>query len=134
MLSIEETKAIVWAILGIGFAITLVVSLIVAHFSNKYNNFSLIDLLIDNKTKKISGSKFRLNGAFFVTSWILIWITLKVTTVTSDFVLLYAAFLTAWVTDRINSRSKLLTDLEGSDKREDEELGEGSYSPTVKKR
>jgi hypothetical protein len=69
------------------------------HKSTK-NNISLADLFLDPKTGKIGGSEFRLNTAFIVTSWALVYLTIK-GTLTEWYI---AAYLTAFVADRVYSR------------------------------
>lgn len=70
-----------------------------AHKSEK-NSFYFPDLFLDQKTGKIGGSEFRINVAFMVTSWALIFLTLK-GNLTEWFI---AAYLTAFVADRMFSR------------------------------
>lgn len=74
--------------------------------TNKNNPFDLSDLFLDPKTKRIDGAKTRVNLAFFLTSWIMIYTTLN------DHLVewLFLAYLTAWVADRKFSRESL-TDL-----------------------
>ena len=66
----------------------------------KDNPVNFYDLFIDQKTGKIGGSEFRINVAFLVTSWALIFFTIK-GTLTEWFI---AAYLTAFVADRMFSR------------------------------
>lgn len=109
-----ELKEVLWtlvALLGIGF---VSISLIKAHLNPAYTKFSLIDAFASNGV--FSGSKARMNLAFIISSWVLIWIGMKVQTVTNDFVLLYGSFLGAWVADRMHSRSSRLPNLGGDGK------------------
>lgn len=80
--------------------ITSIVAGIYRLHTNKENPFNLSDLFIDPKTKKVDGSKLRMNLAFFVTSWIVVYSTLN-TTMTEW---LFAGYLAAWVADRKFSR------------------------------
>lgn len=69
------------------------------HKSTK-NNISIADLFLDPKTGKIGGSEFRLNTAFITTSLALVYLTIK-GTLTEWYI---AAYLTAFVADRVHSR------------------------------
>ncbi len=73
-------------------------ALVLAHF-NKTHPFSVVKLTFYDG-ENVSASTARLNGAFLVTSWAFIWLTLS-DKLTEWYV---AAFLTAWVVDRVNSR------------------------------
>jgi hypothetical protein len=75
------------------------------HVSTK-NNIDFSDLLINSKTGKIGGSEFRVNIAFLATTWALIFLTLK-GSLTEWYV---AAYLTAFVADRVFSRSSSIKD------------------------
>lgn len=67
---------------------------------SKTSPIDFTDLFIDPKTGKMGGSEFRINAAFMVTSWALIYLTIK-GTLTEWFI---AAYLTAFVADRVFSR------------------------------
>lgn len=105
---IQNPKA-AWIAISLLWLLGMLIAVIVAHFS-KRQKFNVVDLLFYGANGKLSDSKARLNGAFIVTTWAFVWLTL-IDKLTEWYV---AAFLTAWVIDRIssrNSKSKLtLTD------------------------
>lgn len=90
-----------WNIAGAMGAVVLIVVLVRMSLSDKYKNFDLVDLVIDTRTNRISDSKFRLNGAFILTSFVLIYITLN-DKLTEWYV---TGFLSAWVIDRWGARN-----------------------------
>ena len=90
-----------WDLLGVVMALTIIVGLLKVHRSDKYKNIDLMDLLIDSDSNKLSDSKFRLNMAFVLTSFVLIYLTLN-GKLTEWYV---TAFLGAWVVDRWSSRN-----------------------------
>lgn len=61
--------------------------------------FNITDLLV-GRDGKIEGSKFRMNLAFGITSWVLIYSSLHGTLTEW----LFAGYLAAWVADRKFSR------------------------------
>lgn len=89
----------------IGYFLSLVVAISIAVgiykvHSNKNNPIDLADLFKDRRTGTVNGSKFRLNLAFLVTSWALVYSVL-----TSNAVeVVLTAYMAAWITDRYNSR------------------------------
>lgn len=101
---LSQLKEVLWvlvALVGIAF---ISISLIKAHFNPEYTRFNLLDAFTQNGI--FGGSKSRLNIAFIITSWVLIWVSMKITTITSDFVLLFTSYGSLWVVDRIDSRRK----------------------------
>lgn len=66
--------------------------------ASKDNDLSLMDMFLENG--KLGSSKMRLNGAWVVTTWAFIYITLS-KNLTEWFV---AAYLAAFVFDRLNAR------------------------------
>ena len=73
--------------------------------SNPHCEINLADLIMDRQSKKIDGARFRINLAFFVTTWVLIYTTL--TGHLADW--LFAGYLAAWVADRKFSRDNTNT-------------------------
>lgn len=86
--------------LALAVIITIIVALYKLH-TDKNNEFNFSDLFLNPNTKKIEGSMFRMNIAFFVSNWVLIYVTLNGNL--SEW--LFAAYLTAWVADRKFSRN-----------------------------
>jgi hypothetical protein len=68
--------------------------------TNEDTPINLWDLFIDQKSGKMGGSEFRINVAFLVTSWALIFLTIK-GNLTEWYI---TAYLTAFVADRMFSR------------------------------
>ena len=68
--------------------------------TNKESPLDLSDLFINKRTGKIGGSEFRLNIAFFVATWIMVYTTVK----SSMPEWLFAGYLAAFVVDRKFSR------------------------------
>ncbi len=89
----------VWAIASICTAVVIAFSIIRAHF-NKDNKFDLVKLFAYDSKGHLSDSKARLNGAFIVTSWAFIFLTMN-DKLTEWYV---AVFLAAWVGDRFAAR------------------------------
>jgi hypothetical protein len=81
-------------------AIGAVLTIFYSWQKNKTNPIDFTDLFIDEKSGKIGGSEFRINVAFLVTSWTLIFLVLK-GTLTEWYL---TAYLTAFVADRMFSR------------------------------
>lgn len=79
------------------------------------HRFDITELFIDKNTGRIGGSEFRMNSAFFVTSWALVYSILKNQSVE----IVFGGYLTAWVLDRYNSRNASL-------KSKDQVLNEGT--------
>lgn len=91
------------ALAGKVFSLLLIIGMILAFWkANKdpKNSFNFNDLLVDD-TGKAGGSKMRLNLAFVICSWVLIYYTLNGTV--SEW--LFAAYLAAFVADRVSSRA-----------------------------
>lgn len=74
---------------------------------NPNNKFDITELFIDKRTGKLGGSEFRMNIAFFVTSWALVYCILK----NQSIEIVLGSYLTAWVVDRYNSRKATITKL-----------------------
>ncbi len=94
---------ITWMMFGKIMSLALMFSILVALYrmhTNKNNTFDLTELFIDVDTRRVSGSKVRMNLAFFVTSWVLVYATLK----GSITEWLFAGYIAAWVLDRKFSR------------------------------
>lgn len=89
-----------WQILSAGVALACFISLYQLHLSNK-NQLNMADLFLDSNTNRISGSKFRLNIAFLVATWVLVWLTVK-DKLTEWYI---TAYLGAFVLDRFASRN-----------------------------
>ena len=88
----------------LGNLLALLVVIIVVYIFHREQKsttspIDFVDLFLDPKTGKIGGSEFRINTAFMVTSWALIYFTLK-GTLTEWYI---AAYLTAFVADRVFS-------------------------------
>jgi Ca2+/Na+ antiporter len=84
------------------FSLLLIIWMIIEFIkaqADKLSPIDLNDLFIDG-SGKIGGSKMRLNMAFIVTTWILIYYTLQGQL--SEW--LFAAYIAAFVYDRVNSR------------------------------
>lgn len=90
----------VWAAVSFLAAITIVFSLLRAHFSKEYK-FDLITMLFFTSDGKQSDSKMRINAAFLITAWAFVFLTMT-EKLTEWYVI---AFLGSWVTDRIFARS-----------------------------
>jgi hypothetical protein len=88
----------IWAIVSLLGLIAIVISFIRAHFSN--NDFDLMKLMVFDSKGKMSDSKARLNGAFLITSWAFVFLTMN-DKLTEWYV---AVFLAAWVGDRFAAR------------------------------
>lgn len=91
-----------WETTGNLFSILLMASLIIIFWkANRDPNSPLnfADLLTDS-TGKIGGSKMRLNLAFLLASWVVIYSTIKGNL--SEW--LYGAYIAAFVFDRMNAR------------------------------
>lgn len=89
--------------MGQVLALSVITSIVIALYklhTNKSNPFDLSDLFVDQKTKHIDGSMFRMNLAFFVSTWVIVFAMLN------DHMTewLFAAYLSAWVADRKFSR------------------------------
>jgi hypothetical protein len=100
-----ELKEVLWtlvALVGIGF---VSFSLIKAHLNPTYSKFSLLDAFAVNGV--FSGSRARLNLAFIISSWVLVLVGMRLQTLTNDFVLLFGAYISAWVADRMHARSSI---------------------------
>lgn len=67
---------------------------------NPDSKFDITELFIDKRTGNIGGSEFRMNIAFFVTSWSLVYCILK----NQSIEIVLGSYLAAWVFDRYNSR------------------------------
>lgn len=96
------------ALAGKVFSLLLILWMLLAFWranSDPKNAFNFSDLLSDNTTGKIGGSKMRLNLAFIICSWILLYYSLNGTL--SEW--LFAAYLGAFVYDRAASRSSEVT-------------------------
>jgi len=78
---------------------TMMIIFVKAHFNEK-SPIDLKDMFID-QSGKIGGSQMRLNVAFLVTSWVLIFQTLNGSL--SEW--LFAGYLAAFVYDRASSRA-----------------------------
>jgi CDP-diglyceride synthetase len=89
----------IWALASLFTVLIIVFSIIRAHF-NKDNKFDLVKLFAYDSEGKLSDSKARLNGAFLVTSWAFIFLTMN-DKLTEWYV---AVFLAAWVGDRFAAR------------------------------
>lgn len=91
------------ALAGKVFSLLLIIWMLIAFWkanSDPKNSFNFSDLLEDD-SGKIGGSKMRLNLAFIICSWILLYYSLNGTL--SEW--LFAAYLGAFVYDRAQSRS-----------------------------
>jgi hypothetical protein len=103
------------ALAGKVFSLLLIIGMILAFWkANKdpKNSFNFNDLLVDNNGKA-GGSKMRLNLAFIICSWVLIYYTLNGTV--SEW--LFASYLAAFVADRVSSRTSSATPADGSDQK-----------------
>lgn len=92
--------------LGQMFALLVIISITLIIWrmhTSKSNKVDLTELFVDPVTRKIDGSKTRMNVAFFVTSWILVYYTLA--NALSEW--LFAAYIAAWVADRKFSRDAI---------------------------
>jgi len=90
-----------WSNIGNVIALLVLVAAVIGFVravASSENDFSLLDLFTEGG--KLGGSKMRMNGAWLVSTWAFIYITLK-GTLTEWYV---AAYLTAFVFDRFNSR------------------------------
>jgi len=85
------------------FSLLLIVWMIIEFIKAQRDPKSPIDLndLFVDSSGKIGGSKMRLNMAFIVTTWVLIYYTLQGQL--SEW--LFGAYLAAFVYDRLNSRN-----------------------------
>lgn len=90
-----------WDMVGVALALTIMFGLWKAHADPKYDTINLLDLMLDHDTHRLSDSKFRLNIAFLLTSFVLIYLTLN-GKLTEWYV---TSFLGAWVIDRWGSRN-----------------------------
>ena len=90
-----------WDIVGVLMAITVMYGIFKIHRSDSYDKVDYLDLILDLETGRMSDSKFRLNIAFALTSFVLIYLTLN-NKLTEWYV---TAFLGAWVIDRWGSRN-----------------------------
>jgi Ca2+/Na+ antiporter len=90
-----------WANIGRIIALLVLVAAVtgfVRAVSNSKNDFNLLDLFVEGG--KLGGSKMRVNGAWLVSTWAFIYFTVD-GKLTEWYV---AAYLTAFVFDRFNSR------------------------------
>lgn len=90
-----------WAAVSLVAFIGMLFSFIKAHF-DKDTEFDLIKLLVFDSNGKMSDSKARINGAFILTAWAFVYLTMN-DKLTEWYV---GVFLTAWVLDRRDSRLK----------------------------
>ena len=90
-----------WDFVGVAMAFTIVYGLWKAHTNPQYDTINLLDLMLDHDTHRLSDSKFRLNIAFILTSFVLIYLTLNGKL--SEWYV--TSFLGAWVIDRWGSRN-----------------------------
>lgn len=97
----------IWAVVSLLGLLSLVFSIVRAHFS-KTNQFDLIRLFAYDSEGKMSDSKARLNAAFVVTTWAFVFLTMN-DKLTEWYVLV---FLTAWVGDRFAARQQSLKEKE----------------------
>ena len=93
--------------LSLGVITSIGVAMYKIH-TNKSNTLNLDDLFVDRSSGKINGSKVRMNLAFFVTSWVMIYSALNGTMTEW----LFAGYLAAWVADRKFSRDSTPTPTE----------------------
>lgn len=91
-------------LLALGVIVSMGVAIWKIH-TNKNNSVDLSELFLDRTTGKIEGSKLRMNLAFFVTSWVVVYVTLN--GAMSEW--LFAGYLAAWITDRKFSRDATIT-------------------------
>lgn len=95
--------------MGQVLALSVITSIVIAIYklhTNKSNPFDLTDLFINPKTKRLDGSMLRINLAFFVTTWAIVFAMLN------DHMTewLFAAYLAAFVADRkFNRDSNIVT-------------------------
>jgi len=90
----------IWSALSLLALISIVVSVVRAHFDES-NGFDIMKLFaFDSDTGKMSDSKVKINSAFVVTSWAFIFLTMN-DKLTEWYV---AVYLSAWVFDRYNAR------------------------------
>lgn len=94
-----ENPKYIWAFFSILVFITIVASFIKAHFSEN-TEFDVMKLVMYDQDGKLSDSKARLNGAFGITSWAFIYLTMN-DKLTEWYV---TVFLAAWVIDRFTAR------------------------------
>lgn len=90
-----------WDFVGVAMAFTIIYGLWKAHTNPQYDTINLLDLMLDHDTHRLSDSKFRLNIAFILTSFVLIYLTLNGKL--SEWYV--TSFLGAWVIDRWGSRN-----------------------------
>jgi hypothetical protein len=110
-ISIQLANAFTWLManmsLGLAgkfFSLLLIIWMIIEFIKAQRDPKSPIDLndlFIDSSTGKLGGSKMRLNMAFIVSTWVLIYNTLNAQL--SEW--LFGAYLAAFVYDRVRSRS-----------------------------
>ena len=94
--------------LGDSIALSGIGAVLVIFYKWHKNNSSPIDfsdLFISSRTGKMGGSEFRINVAFLVTSWALIFMTVR-GSLTEWYLM---AYLAAFVTDRVLSRKNSLS-------------------------
>ena len=87
--------------LGLLVLAALGMTLYLVNRSDK-NQIDFTDLFINKKTGKLGGSEFRINIAFLLTSWALVFLTIQ-GSLTEWFL---GAYLAAFVADRMFSRNK----------------------------
>lgn len=112
---VQNPKAL-WVIASAIWLVVVMVSIVLAHY-NKEHPFNAINLVFYDSNGKLSDSKARLNGAFIITGWAFVYLTLT-DKLTEWYV---AAFLTAWVLDRYNSRKAKQSINIGSPRKDEDE-------------
>ena len=91
-----------WGTIGNVFSLLVVLGMVISFWRasrSKTSAISIEDMFVDD-SGKIGGSKMRLNAAFLITAWVIVYQTLH--GAMTEW--LMAAFLTAFVADRVSSR------------------------------
>jgi len=99
LLLASVTFALAGKIFSLLLIFTMIFAFVRAH-QNPTNVFNFNDLFVDPATNKIGGSRMRLNVAFIICSWILIYYSLQGSL--SEW--LFGAYIAAFVADHAWSR------------------------------
>jgi hypothetical protein len=97
-LSTYASNNIIGDVISLLLLLLLLIVIVLAHF-NKKSKIDLADLFLDT-TGKIGGSQMRLNMAFILSSWAIVYTTLEGNLTEW----LMGGYLAAFVVDRIYSR------------------------------
>lgn len=125
-LSASLTMTMVGKVLSLLIMVGMVMAFWRAN-NNPNSSFNFMDMFVDN-SGKIGTSKMRLNLAFIVTTWVLIYYTLNGQL--SEW--LFAAYIAAFVYDQAHSRKNPTIESPSDDITVDQEIKSKPFAPILK--